>query len=279
MMTLGVELPSLARAHRWLVDDRYAHGEWGRCEATDPTADPRDLESSRIKPNIFTSSQAVLSLRATEYADEVGALESFFSWLRGLQAEDGFWTSASGSLNPAGPDRGWSEVHNIRHTAKSLDLLMLRDNFRPEDALTFGSVIRAQLADGSLPQYPDGGADLWSTAYAMNLMARGSRPSNLLKTLPRNIDEGEWAVRLRGCRDRARSWLLSRRDDDGLWRWGSGDADWTTDAVISQVGADLALHRQDACAAIARRLLEGSEGYRPIRLWGLLLMLPALRPS
>lgn len=278
-MASGVNLPSLERAHRWLTDDQYGHGEWGRCEARDPTADPRDLELSRIKPNVFTSSQAALALKATGYADEVGALEGFFSWLRSLQAEDGFWTSASGSLNPAGPDRGWSEVHNFRHTAKSLDLLMLGDRFRPEDALTFGSVIRAQLGEGSLPQHPDGGADLWSTAYAMNLMARGSRPSNLPKTLPRNTDEEEWAVHLRGRRDRARGWLLSKRGDDGLWHWGSGNANWTTDAVISQVGADLALHRQDACAAIARRLLEDSEGYRPVRLWGLLLMLPALRPS
>ena len=95
----------LIKSQEWLVSDQYSHGEWGRCEVKNPTEAKRSFEDSRIKPNVFTSSQAILSLLTTGYKDK-SVYDNFFSWLNKLRNVEGNWTSASGSLIPSGKYRG-----------------------------------------------------------------------------------------------------------------------------------------------------------------------------
>lgn len=157
---------NLARAREWLLSDQYSYGEWGRCESNDPTADLRDYSVSKIKPNLFISCQAALALESTGNEDRSSVVR-FFDWLGKLRdSESGFWTSASGAQVPMGGFRGWSEVKNVRHTAKALDMYLLRGIFTPGDAPVLHQLLEFQANDGSFPQHPSGSSDLWSTAYA-----------------------------------------------------------------------------------------------------------------
>lgn len=265
----------LLEAQTWLINDQYSHGEMGRCEATNPTDDPRNFQLSRIKPNLFISSQAILSLLATGCTQQ-DVFEKFFGWLNRLRRPDGYWTSASGSMIPAGKGRGWSEVKNIRHTAKALDLLFLRGEFVPEDALILHNILSTQRESGAFPQHPDGHDDIWSTAYLVNLIIRSLHPLNIPKTLPRNTTEEAWATMLRSRLDRARAWICSQINKDGLWHLGDSDPFWITEAVLSEIGADLSINRPDFCRQIASRLIERIDRSRTLAIWGLLLILHTL---
>lgn len=268
----------LAAAHKWLIDDQYAHGEWGRCENSDPTAELRSFEISKIKPNLFTSSQAALALQATDYKDP-GPTDSFFMWLEKLRdRESGFWTSASGAQVPMGGARGWSEVKNIRHTAKALDLFFLRGCFTSGDAPIFHELIKCQLPDGSFPQHPFGSSELWSTAYAMNLLNRAVHEYHLEKTVPRGKTGAEWSVELRTRNDRARSWICSQVSDS-LWRVPGRDPIWISEAVLAEIGADLAIHRPDVASQVATKILREGVTRRGQTLWALLLVLNTLSPQ
>lgn len=265
----------ILEAHDWLAHDQYPHGEWGKCEAFNPTDDFRDMEISRIKPNIFTSSQAVLSLLSTGFARHE-IYEVFFRWLHGLRREDGYWTSASGSRIPSGRDRGWSEVRNLRHTSKALDLLMLTNEFVPADAAIVQEILDAQCENGAFAQHPGSVPDLWSTAYVMNMIIRCLHADNLHKSLPRKTTMDDWAVILRNHLDKARAWLCSELSEQGVWGIDQKDPLWITEALLSEVGGDLSIHRPDLCQKVAYRLLDRAAPDRALGIWGLLLILPVL---
>lgn len=264
----------IAEAHEWLAQDQYPHGEWGRCEATNPTDDVRDMETSRIKPNVFTSSQAILSLISTGYKNNK-TYDSFFAWLQELRSENGYWTSASGSRFPSGKDRGWSEVKNIRHTAKVLDLLMLRDEFVPADAAIIHEILRSQCENGAFPQHSEGAPDVWSTAYVMNMIIRCLNAENIHKSLPRRIKTEDWALTLRSHLQRARAWLCSELSEKGLWCTNQRDQVWITEAILSEIGGDLLFHRPDICVKVADQLINAA-AKRAVAVWSLLIVLPVL---
>jgi hypothetical protein len=265
----------ITEARDWLAQDQYPHGEWGRCEATNPTDDVRALELSRIKPNIFTSSQAVLSLLSTGFSKHE-SYKAFFSWLQELRSDNGYWTSAGGSRIPSGKNRGWSEVKNIRHTAKALDLLMLRGEFVPADAAIVHEILGSQCENGAFPQHPGSASDMWSTAYVINMIIRCLYSDNLHKSLPRKTKTEDWAVTLRSHLDRARAWLCSELSDQGLWCTDQKDPIWITEALLSEIGGDLSIHRPDVCEKVANQLLEPAAPGRAVAIWALLLVLPAL---
>lgn len=273
------EIPSdLSKVYKWLKSDQYPHGEWGRCEANNPTDDVRNFEISRIKPNLFISSQAILALLATGF-NEQDVYKKFFAWINKLRREDGYWVSASGSLIPSGKGRGWSEVKNIRHTAKALDLLLMRGEFVPADAAILHELLSLQFEHGAFPQHPGGNADIWSTAYVMNFIIRNLYSHNISKSQPRGTTIEEWAVKLRSHLDKARAWICSQISADGLWHLAERDPLWITEAVLSEVGADLSLNRPDLCIQIANRILDQIDKTRILSIWAMLLILHTLRPE
>lgn len=174
------ELHRAREIQNWLLADQYEHGEWGKCEIKDPSSHPRTIELSRQKPNIFTSSQAAYALIATGMGDSP-SITKYLEWLSDLRDSEGWWRSASGSRVPMGTTRGWSEVPNIRHTAKGLDVLLLRNDFRPDDARVLRDVLDTQLDSGGFSQVKGGDADIWSTAYVMNLIIRCIEPQGFTK--------------------------------------------------------------------------------------------------
>jgi hypothetical protein len=207
-----------------------------------------------------------------------GAVSRFLRWLEMIRGLHGWWTSASGSLVPMGGSaRGWSEVRNIRHTAKGLDVLLLCGEFRPDDATLFREVVGAQLNDGSYPQHPNGIPDLWSTAYVMNLMIRASKGDGIERTLPRGTSKNQWAEQLETRLEGARAWLCSSRSSDGMWCVAGRDSLWVTQAVVAEVGGDLALHRPDVGRSLAEPLLaKALASNDAVAAWGLLLLWRAL---
>ncbi len=269
----------LATAHEWLVCDQYSHGEWGRCESSDPTADVRNLEISKIKPNLFISSQAALALESTGFRDS-SVVARFFAWLESLRdPESGFWTSASGAQIPMGGVRGWSEVKNIRHTAKVLDMYFLSGFFTSGDSAVLHQLLEYQANDGAFPQHPSGASDLWSTAYAMNLLIRAAHQDHLSKTVPRGRKPADWAVELRNRNDKARAWLCSQVTN-GLWSMNGKDDIWISEAVLAEVGADLALRRPDVAAQVAMSIWrKPSASRRGQTMWAMLLILDTLPPD
>src|SRR5689334_233710 len=98
-----------------LLADQFEHGEWGKCEIKDATSQPRTIEDSRLKPNVFTSCQAAYAVVASLGADRPAA-RKFVEWMSELRDEEGFWRSAAGSPVPIGGSRGWSSAVNVRHT-------------------------------------------------------------------------------------------------------------------------------------------------------------------
>lgn len=269
----------LEAAQDWLVRDQYSHGEWGRCESSDPTADVRNFEISKIKPNLFISSQAALALESTGFKDP-NVVARFFAWLESLRdPESGFWTSASGAQIPMGGVRGWSEVKNVRHTAKVLDMYLLKGCFTAGDAAVLHQLLEYQANDGAFPQHPSGASDLWSTAYAMNLLIRATNQDHLIKTVPRGRKPADWAVELRNRNDKARAWLCSQMTN-GLWSMNGKDDIWISEAVLAEVGADLALRRPDVAAQVATSIwCEPSASRRGQTMWAMLLVLDTLSPD
>ncbi|UPU37468.1 hypothetical protein M1B72_07115 [Geomonas paludis] len=271
---MGTE-SGLISALDWLAADQYSYGEWGRCESTDPTAEPRTFEISTLKPNFFISSQAALALRATS-AQYGSNLDSFFRWLDELRdTSSGFWTSAGGALVPFGNKRGWSAIKNIRHTAKALDLLFLADKFTSGDAPVLQNVLEYQMGNGAFPQVPDGPSDIWSTAYVVNMIIRAKQLEHLKKSVPRGRSEDSWSSTLTTHLDRARAWLCSNISN-GLWSVSDKDPIWMSEAVLAEIGADLALHRPDVAAEAAQAILRSDSPRRGLTYWSLLLVFSAL---
>lgn len=269
----------LTAAHDWLVRDQYQHGEWGRCESSDPTAEVRNFEASKIKPNLFISSQAALALESTGFNDPT-VVARFFSWLENLRDPDsGFWTSASGAQIPLGGARGWSEVKNVRHTAKVLDMYLVRGCFTAGDASVMHRLLEYQADDGAFPQHPSGASDLWSTAYAINLLLRATHPDHITKTVPRGRKTEDWAVELRTRNDKARAWICSQVTNN-LWSMNGKDDIWISEAVLAEVGADLALRRPDVAAQVAISIWRApSANRRGQTLWAMLLVFDTLPPD
>ena len=269
---------NLLKTQEWLINDQYEHGEWGKNESKNPTDEPRTFEFSRLKPNLFSSSQALYALIATGAMDKTFA-EKFFDWLHKLRDGNGYWTSASGSNIPFGTARGWSEVINIRNTAKALDILMLMNEFVSSDVENFYYVINSQLDSGAFPQIVGGSGEIWSTAYVMNLIIRALQPKNILKTRPRNKRNDEWASELQNYLGKARAWIYSQRNSDGLWEISQREPIWVTQAVLSEIGGDTVYCRPDLCPLLAEHLLNGYLGRNSITLWSLLMLFPKLTSS
>ncbi len=269
---------NLLKAQEWLINDQYEHGEWGKNESKNPTDEPRTFEFSKLKPNLFSSAQALYALIATGSKNKDFSTK-FYRWLCSLRDDDGYWTSASGSSIPFGSGRGWSEVINIRHTAKALDILMLMNEFVPSDAEVFYDILKYQLDSGAFPQLVGGHGEIWSTAYVMNLIIRALHPQNISKTRPRNKKNEEWASELRNYLDKARAWIYSQRNDDGLWQISQRDPVWVTQAVLSEIGGDMVYYRPDLCPLLAEQLLNSSLGRSSITLWSLLMLFPKLKSS
>lgn len=268
----------LAAVQEWLVRDQFEHGEWGKCEVSDPTSPPRTAEYSRLKPNVFTSCQAAYALVATGMGSSA-CIQRFLDWMNHLRDSEGYWVSAGGSSVPMGASRGWSEVRNLRHTAKGLDLLLLTEQFVPEDAYVFRSILESQLTVGA---YPDigGKPDIWATAYVMNLLLRALREANLSKTSPRGMTSTQWEAVLKGHLGRAREWLCGARERDGLWHITGHDPLWITRGVIAEIGGDIRSHHPELCRLVGDALLENAASRRDATCaWGLLLVWQALRPE
>jgi hypothetical protein len=260
----------------WLIADQFAHGEWGRCEIKDPTSQPRTLNDSQMKPNVFTSCQAAYALVAC-VGPEVPAIKSFTDWMDSLRDEEGYWRSAAGSPVPMGGGRGWSSAINVRHTAKGLDLLLLQDRFYAQDAEVLHYILSTQAENGSFPQVVGGDSDLWATAYAMNLLIRALSDSHAKATAPRRKDQKQWSSELTTKLSRARDWICSKTQDHGLWELSGFGPEWTSRAIIAEIGGDLAVNRPDIAASIGSKLAHAalSDG-NPVTLWGMLLMLNSL---
>ena len=260
----------------WLVADQFAHGEWGRCEVKDPTSQPRTLNDSQLKPNVFTSCQAAYALVAC-VGPEIPAIKTFTGWMDSLRDEEGYWRSAAGSPVPMGGGRGWSSAINVRHTAKGLDLLLLQDRLCAQDVEVLHYILSTQEENGSFPQVVGGDSDLWATAYAMNLIIRVLGDSHAKATAPRKKDQKQWSSELTTKLSRARDWLCSQTKEHGLWELSGFGPEWTSRAIVAEVGGDLAVNRPDIAASIGNRLAHVAlVGGNPVTLWGLLLVLKSL---
>jgi hypothetical protein len=195
-----------------------------------------------------------------------------------LRDDEGYWRSAAGSMVPIGGARGWSSTINIRHTAKCLDLLLLQERFRGSDAEVFQYVLRSQAADGSFPQVAGGHSDLWATAYVMNLLLRAQSDVAVRFTTPLREDPEHWHTELRTKLSRARDWMCSRLGSHGLWEIPGFDPQWTSRAVVAEIGGDLSINRPDVSSSVGNRLSERAlTDLDPVSLWGLLLVLSSLR--
>jgi hypothetical protein len=260
----------------WLIADQFAHGEWGKCEIKDPTSQPRTLNDSQMKPNVFTSCQTAYALVAC-VGPEAPSIKSFTDWMDSLRDEEGFWRSAAGSPVPMGGGRGWSSAINVRHTAKGLDLLLLQDRFCTEDAEVLHYILDTQGEDGSFPQVIGGDSDIWATAYAMNLLIRALCDSRAKATAPRRKDPQHWSSELTSKLSRARNWICSKTQEHGLWDLPGFGPEWTSRAIIAEIGGDLAVNRPDIAAAIGGKLAQKAlSDWNAVTLWGMLLMLNSL---
>lgn len=245
---------TLDHCRQWLINDQHEYGEFGRHEIINPTDLPRTYELSLIKPNVFSSIVAYTTLLATGNVPS-STNDSFHKWIEGIRSDNGYWTSASGKTMPFSGRAGWSSNINLRHTAKGLDYNLLSGNFGYQDALIFNDIITSQLSDGSFPQFKGMDADLWSTAYYINLLIRATMEENLRSTLPRGYKILDWKNQLKNKLDRAINWLLEQLDKDYLWKICGTDSYVITLAMMVEVGGYLAIYKPEICASIIRNLL------------------------
>ena len=133
---------------KWLIDDQWDFGEFGKHEVTNPTEMPREIDQSLIKPNIFSSIVAFNTLVATGSVFPKTA-ESFYDWIKRIRYDNKYWTSASGASVPFSGLGGWARSNNLRHTAKCLDQYMLHNCFTFTDAEIFHKIISMQHRYGS----------------------------------------------------------------------------------------------------------------------------------
>lgn len=250
-----------------IIQDQYAWGEFGRSEEI--SEHPRTADMASAKPNFWVSSQAAFALVAIS-GPEHPAVKRFERWVAEERAHDGWWTTQTGAISPRGGARP-STVHNLRHTAKGLDLLVCQGKFSAKDVPILEALLNAGDSDGSWPGYHNGDAELWSTAYVVNLIAR---------LLHENITWlGIEQVTLRSRLDGGLNWLVERRRH-GIWTVDGQDPIFTTEAVLAEIGALLAEHRPDVCNEVARELLANiADARRPTAVWALAISWRALEPE
>lgn len=250
-----------------IVEDQYEWGEFGRSE--DTSGQPRTAELASAKPNLWVSSQAAFALVAIS-GPEHPAVRHFERWVRAERAHDGWWTTQTGATSPRGGARP-ATVHNLRHTAKGLDLLACRREFSAGDVPILQALLDAGHPDGSWPGYHNGDAEIWATAYVVNLIARLLHENFTWLGIP--------AATLRSRLDGGLNWLVERRES-GTWTVDGQETLFTTEAVLAEVGALLAEHRPDVCNEVARQLLARiDEARRPTAVWALALSWRALEPD
>ncbi|MDQ1684130.1 MAG: hypothetical protein QOC82_867 [Frankiaceae bacterium] len=192
-----------------LIEDQFPWGEWGHSEHTARGGDSE--AASLAKPNLFTSTEAAYSLIAAGEGEE--NIARYLTWAAKLRDDHGFWRNAAGGASPGGPGRvvpSW--VRNVRHCAKGLDIGLLFESLRGEDKPVFDWVLAQQRPDGAFPQFPEGSADVWSTAYVLDLLRRclsGSRHQDaaLLFSARREGSEA-WIGQLQTRLGRARQWIF-----------------------------------------------------------------------
>lgn len=248
-----------------IVDDQFDWGEFGHSEDFG-----RSERMAAAKPNFFISCQAAFALVAVEGPD-ADAVARFVSWVRDTRDDDLWWTSAAGAASPRGPSAP-SVVHNLRHTAKALDVLACQGALKAQDVGIVDALLAAGDDDGSWPAYEQGDPEIWATAYMLNLLARLLHGRLSWLGIP--------DVTLRSRIDAGLAWLVEHRDADGLWSAPRQDQLFTTEAVLAEVGGLLAARRADVCNSVARQVLERmDEARRPTATWALALMWPALEPD
>jgi hypothetical protein len=248
-----------------IVDDQFDWGEFGRSDDLG-----RSEEMAAAKPNFFISCQAVFALVAVEGPEAV-AVVRFLDWVRTIRAQDLWWTSAVGSASPRGVSSPGA-VHNLRHTAKGLDVLVCQGALIARDAPIVEALLAAGKEDGSWPAYEHSESEIWATAYVLNLLAR------LLNAELSWLGTPEATLRSRI--DAGLTWMVEHRDADGLWSVPRQDQIFTTEAVLAEVGGLLAARRADVCNSVARELLgRMQEARRPTATWALALVWYALEPE
>ena len=241
---------------KWLIDDQWDFGEFGKHEVTNPTEMPREIDQSLIKPNIFSSIVAFNTLVATGSVFPKTA-ESFYDWIKRIRYDNKYWTSASGASVPFSGLGGWARSNNLRHTAKCLDQYMLHNCFTFTDAAIFHEIISMQLDNGAFPQFAGSKEDIWSTAYFSNLLIRASMSCNLKLTLPGDKDVEQWRNLLDTSLNRAIDWLLYQLNScNSMWEIASVDSTIITTAMLTEIGGYLSLHRKSQCSAIISSLLQ-----------------------
>jgi hypothetical protein len=111
----------------------------------------------------------------------------------------------------------------------------------------------------------------------MNLLIRALSDSHAKATAPRRKDQKQWSSELTTKLSRARDWICSKTQDHGLWELSGFGPEWTSRAIIAEMGGDLAVNRPDIAASIGSKLAHAalSDG-DPVTLWGMLLMLNSL---
>lgn len=263
------------KIHEWLIKDQYSYGEWGKHEISNPTEEPRTLEHSKLKPHFFSSMYAFYSLISTN-AEKGSWFDNYMKWINSIRNEQGYWTSASGSEVPFGSSRGWSNVINIRHTAKGLDLLLLTEEFVGEDTPILMHVLKSQKENGAFTQLIDGSVDIWSTAYAMNLLIRLLDEKYLKITKPRALSIDLWKSEISTALKRAHAWIVSQVDMNGLWNINDRDPMWISEAVIIELGAYLSLTEPELCSRTIERLLEEKTQRQSTILYGAILVFNTL---
>lgn len=258
-------MADLAELVQAIVADQFDWGEFGRSEGLDRT------EAMAVaKPNFFVSCQAAFALVAVEGPD-AAAVARFLDWVRKTRDRDLWWTSAAGSASPRGPSPP-SVVHNLRHTAKGLDVLVCQGALTAHDAPIVHALLVAGDEDGSWPAYENSGPEIWATAYVLNLLARLLHGGLSWIGIPE--------ATLRSRIDAGLAWLVEHRDTDGLWSAPHQDLIFTTEAVLAEVGGLLASRRADVCNSVARELLgRMQEARRPTATWALALVWSALEPE
>ena len=274
-------MTSLDELQDHVLADQYDWGEFGRSEVSD-----RSETEAYAKPNLFVSCHAAYALVATG-ARHTARITRFLDWIRAIRSPDGWWTSAAGAVAPRGTVEP-ATVRNIRHTAKGLDLMALRGELVATDAAIVRDVLATQTA-GGWPALPGGTPEVWGTAYVLNLIAQLLR-GRFAWLSPTAEGVERWNAQLRNQLAEGVNWLAQSLGPDSLWRVSPyrghqsrehGLPLFTTEAVLTEVGALLAQMRPDVCEPIARALLtaldSGARGVRgPTTLWGLGLIWPAL---
>ncbi len=265
----------LDHMHKWLIEDQYSHGEWGKHEIICSNDKVRTLEDSKLKPHFFSSMYAFYTLVSTG-CKNTECLIKYKKWFYSLRDENGYWRSASGSEIPFGRKRGWSSVINIRHTAKGLDLLLLSNEFVSDDVEVLKHILDSQHLNGAFPQLMDGPSDLWSTAYVMNLLIRLIEDNNLRLTKPRNIKIGRWKSELSNKLNKAQAWIVSQINLEHLWQIGDKDYTWISEAVIIELGAYFSRKEPELCNEALKVLLDEKKENQATILYGALLVFNTL---